>query len=154
VVAARLYGSLGRARYTGAAAGDVRDLRRPTELAGDHDQNPFVETPVADVFDERRHGPIKVRGAVPEGIEHVVVDGVIVPVLHAAAERTGQLARDDLNARLDQPPRHQELGTLATRFGLAVDADGESLTDVVASFFGGGSSNCDTGSDSGSYGGD
>ena len=70
---------------------------------------------------ERGHRLVEVRRAELQRVEDVVVDRVVVPVLHPAAQRPGQFGRDDLHAGLDQPPGHEQL--LAPRVSPVAVAD-------------------------------
>ena len=100
VVAARLRHPRGRVL-------GVADLRRPAELAGDHDQHPAVEAAGVDVLDQGADGLVEVAAARLHGVEDVVVDGVVVPVADPAAERAVQAGRHQVHAGLDQSPGQQ-----------------------------------------------
>jgi hypothetical protein len=69
----------------------------------------LIETTVEDVFDQRRDGLIVRVGTKPQRVEHVVVDGVVVPVADSAAEWPAQLGGDDVDAGLHEPSSHEQL---------------------------------------------
>ena len=109
MIAARL---LRPRRSTGVAAagtGLVADLRRPAEFASDDDEHSLIETALIDVLDQSGHGLVIRDRAKLHRLENVVVDRVVVPVLNAATQRTSQTARQNLDARLHQSPREQQL---------------------------------------------
>ena len=69
----------------------------------------LVESARVDVLDQRGDGVVVGRHAEAQRVELVLVHRVIVPVVHATAERAAQAAGDDLDACLDEPPREQQL---------------------------------------------
>src|SRR5262249_51930856 len=85
VVATGLDGSGRTAGDAAAAAGYVRDARRPPEFAGDDDQDSAIETAIINVFNECCDRLVEDRRAEFYRLETVMIDGMIVPVRDAAA---------------------------------------------------------------------
>ncbi len=56
------------------------------------------------ILHQRRDRLIVGAGAELHRLEAMLVHGVIVPVLHAAAERTAEAGRQDFDAGFHQPP--------------------------------------------------
>ena len=109
VIASGLLGAGGRAGVADACAGLVIDLRRAAEFAGDHHENTLGAAALANILDERAHGLIVGFGAKSHRVEYVMVNGMVVPIIYAAAQRAVELIGDNLHARFDQPPRKQKL---------------------------------------------
>ena len=109
VIAAGLHGAGRGAGVAGPGAGGVTDLGRAAEFAGHHDQHALVKSACVDVFDQRRDRLIV--GWRPEfhGVEDMVIDGVVVPVLHPATQGAAQAGRQHIDAGFHQPPRQQQL---------------------------------------------
>ena len=76
---------------------------------GDDDQHPLVQPAGVNIFDEGRHRLIVSRQAKLVGVEDVLIDGMIVPVLHSTAQRAVELGSDDLDPGFHQPAGHQAL---------------------------------------------
>src|SRR5690606_6233638 len=106
---ARLEGAGRGARVAGPGAAVEADLRGAAEFAGDDDEDALVETAGVDVLDQRGDGAVVVRHAEAQGLELVLVHGMVVPVADAAAEGTAQAAGDDLDAGLDEAAGEEEL---------------------------------------------
>jgi hypothetical protein len=85
----------------------IVDLGRAAELAGHHDQHPAIEAAGVDVFDQGADRLVEVPAPRLHGVEDVVVDGVVVPVADAPAERAVEAGRHRVHAGLDQPARQQ-----------------------------------------------
>ncbi len=109
MVAAGLESAGGGAGVAGSGAAVEADLRRAAELAGDDDEDALVEAAGVDVLDQGGDGAVVVRHAETEGLELVLVHGVVVPVADASTEGTAQAARDDLDAGLDEAAGEEEL---------------------------------------------
>jgi hypothetical protein len=95
--------------YAASAAGHVRDARRPPELSRDNHQHLLVQAAIVDVLDQCGHRLIEEGRTVLQGVKDVVIDGVIVPVAHTAAEGPIEGRRDDAHTGLRQPTGHQAL---------------------------------------------
>ena len=109
MVAAGLDRSCRATGISGAGARAVADLRGSPELPGHHDEHAIGETAVVDILDEGRDGIVIRRGPEAEGLEDVVIDGVVVPDAGPAAQRPAQFGGDDVDPRLHQPPGHEQL---------------------------------------------
>ncbi len=77
----------GRRARAAAAARHVGDAGRAPEFARDDDQDPFLESSVVDILDQGGDRLVEIRGAEFEGVEDVVIDGIIIPIRDPAAER-------------------------------------------------------------------
>ena len=109
VVAARLFCAGRGAGGPLPCARRILDPWRAAKLTGDDDEDTLIEAPVVDVLDERRHRLVVGIGPVAEGVEDMVVDGMVVPVADPATQRSGELRGDDVDPRLDEPAAHEEL---------------------------------------------
>ncbi len=101
VIASGLLGAGGRAGVADAGAGLVIDLRRAAEFAGDHHEHALSEAALINILDERADGLVVGVGAKSHRVEYVMVDGVIVPIIYASAQRAVELIGDNLHARFD-----------------------------------------------------
>src|SRR5690606_8429293 len=109
VIATRLHCAC---RCTGIAcpgAAVIIDLRSPSEFTRDTDENSLIEPACVKVFDQGCAGLIVSICTETHGVEDLVVDRVILPVLNATAKRPAQLACDNLNARFHQTTGEQQL---------------------------------------------
>ena len=75
------------AGHPAAGAGRVGDARRPAEVAADDQQHPLVQAALVQILDQGRDRLVEEGSAVLHGVEDVVIDGVVVPVLHPSAQR-------------------------------------------------------------------
>src|ERR1035438_8829161 len=62
-----------------------------------------------EVFDQRRHRLIEDWEAVPQRLEDVLIDGMVVPVRHPTTQWAIESGRDDLHACFYQTAGHQAL---------------------------------------------
>jgi hypothetical protein len=129
VVATGLHRARGSAGDPFAAAGDVRDAGGAAEFAGDDDEDALVEASGVDVFNEGGDRLVDRGHAELQGFEDVLVDGVVVPVLHASAERAVEFGGDDFNPGLDEPAGHETL--LAPLVAAIAVADGVGFAGEV-----------------------
>ena len=85
------------------------NLGSPPELTRDDDQHTLVEAAFVDVLDQSSHRLVVRSCAEPQGFEHIVIDGMIVPVLHAATEWTTEAGRHDFDTGFDESAGEEQL---------------------------------------------
>ena len=107
MIAARLLRARRGTRVACSGAGRIADFRSPTKLAGHNYQYPLVQAALVDVFDQRRDRLVISFRSEPHCIKHMMVHGVVVPVVDATTECTAETGRQYFNTGFDQAPRHQ-----------------------------------------------
>ena len=98
VVSPWLLGSGGELARAFAGAGTVVDFGRAAKLSGDDHQDSLVQSALVDVFNQRRDGLVIGRCAESQGIEDVMIHGVVIPGFVSAALWPAQANGENFHA--------------------------------------------------------
>ena len=79
------------------SASFIIDFWCASEFTGHDNQHTFIQTTLVDVLNQRTDRLIVNRGAELQCVEDVMIHRVVVPVVHAATKRTGEVAGDDVD---------------------------------------------------------
>lgn len=134
VVATWLHSSRWGTGISGPGAGGVFNLGGAAELTRHDDQHALVEAAFVDILDQSSDRLVIGSCSEPQGFEHIVIDGMIVPILHSATEWTTEAGRHDFDARFDESPGEEQL--LAPRVAAVAVAGAVIFLGEVERFLG------------------